>query len=295
MTTTLNSELLLHPRTASGIEAFLSQPTHALLVVGPQGSGKLYLARQVAARLLGLDVSKLDNYPYFIHLARAAGRQDISIDEIRRVISGAKLKIPASRPVNKVVLIEDAQLMSLPAQNAFLKTLEEPNAGTVFILTADSVHSILPTIASRTRKLVVSPLPLADVLEFFSRSHDKAEIEAAWHLSGGLIGTIQSYLAGGEEDHLRQAIDDAKRLITLDRLNLLAELEELASRDQLDITLQALDKIYAALHRAAVKNQSSNMASLLRNRKLVAQSHADLEANANQRLVILNLALNLKI
>lgn len=71
--------------------------------------------------------------------------ETLGIDLIRELKSELKLKTNTE----KVILIEDAQRLTVPAQNAFLKLLEEPPANISFCLCVQNFHSLLPTIISR--------------------------------------------------------------------------------------------------------------------------------------------------
>ncbi len=131
----LIDQLVLHPSNRQQLKSFLARPSHALLISAPAGSGKLWLARHLAAELLGLhDLVALDNHAYFIHLQPAEAKQEIAIDDVRAVTHQLRLKTIGSAPIRRVVLIANAQLMSLEAQTALLKMLEEPPADTVFLL-----------------------------------------------------------------------------------------------------------------------------------------------------------------
>lgn len=120
--------------------------------VGPDGVGKRAAARVVAAEWLGVPESRLAIDSDFSLLAppeerTAAGRErTIAIDDVRAFIS--RLSLSASRE-NKVGLIEGAESLTFAAQNALLKTLEEPTAKTLIILLATDLDSLLPTVRSR--------------------------------------------------------------------------------------------------------------------------------------------------
>src|SRR3989344_7663660 len=129
--------LLLNRGTLLEARAFINKPSHALLINGGVGSGKAAVARMIALSLLGLkDAQQLQNYPYFTHLKRPEGKQDIPIGSVRHLNKLLKLKVPGSREIRRVILIEDAQDLNEEASNALLKMLEEPAAESVFILTA---------------------------------------------------------------------------------------------------------------------------------------------------------------
>jgi len=87
--------------------------------------------------------------------------KSIQIDQIRMLQQQLQLK-PYNSQV-KVALINRADLLTLPAQHSLLKTLEEPPANSVIILTAQTKDSLLPTLISRCRLLSLSEkLPATD-------------------------------------------------------------------------------------------------------------------------------------
>jgi hypothetical protein len=88
--------------------------------------------------------TKGENIPDLMY---AVGENSIGIDEIREVKSF--LRVKPFRESHKVVIVRDAARLTLPAQNALLKTLEEPPENSIIVLTAVSETSLLPTIVSR--------------------------------------------------------------------------------------------------------------------------------------------------
>lgn len=97
-------------------------------------------------------------------------------------------------------IIRSIDRMQPAAANAFLKVLEEPPPRVVFILTAESEHSVLQTIASRTRIVRFHPLPFAEI-EPLLRGREEEDAAFALHLSQGAPGTLQQLLS--DPDQLR--------------------------------------------------------------------------------------------
>lgn len=95
-----------------------------------------------------------------------------------------------------------AQESAQEAANALLKTLEEPSAGTHFILTSSEPGRLLATIRSRASALHLPALPRREVAEFLVRNLDTgpAEAERAARLSGGSVGRAMGFLPEGQED-----------------------------------------------------------------------------------------------
>lgn len=97
-------------------------------------------------------------------------------------------------------LIRSAERMSCEATGAFLKVLEEPPSRVVFLLTAESEHAVLPTIASRTRIVRFHPLKPAELKPMLA---DREDDEAAFalHLAQGAPGALLNLL--NDPDTLR--------------------------------------------------------------------------------------------
>lgn len=168
----------------SGLRARLP---HAILLKGPQGTGKLDFARALAQSLL-CEQPKTDgmacggcsschwfgqnSHPDFRQLQPEALNEteeaeegatnkkkpsrQISVDQVRGLADFANMTAHQGR--HRVVLIYPAEAMNTSAANALLKTLEEPTAGMLMILVSHKPQQLLPTIRSRCMVLA-APMP----------------------------------------------------------------------------------------------------------------------------------------
>lgn len=180
---------------------------HAMLVVGPKGIGKGLIAHTLAAAMLcqanagkpcGVCTScrkiTASSHPDLVHFE--SNGENLKIEQMRDLQSAAALS-----PVmggRRAVIIEDAERLTLPAANSLLKILEEPSQSLLFILTANSLHSLLNTIVSRCRIFRLAPVAadsLAVALVKAGYSTDGADVAA--RLSGGRLGRAMALLEPG--------------------------------------------------------------------------------------------------
>ncbi len=180
---------------------------HAYLISGADGTGKRTLAMLIAQYLLCTGAKKpcdacpaciqvkAGNHPDVvivrpgvpIHPHVERNLKSIPVDEIRTVneIVGQQTFTGGMR----VIIIQQAEKMTQQAQNALLKTLEEPVDGTVFLLTTSAPALLLPTIISRVRSVKLHPWPDEYVRKVLvKRGIDHARAADAVQVCGGSIG-----------------------------------------------------------------------------------------------------------
>jgi len=290
-------DLLLHPKTKAAVEIYLREPAQVLMIVGASGSGKKLLSRNIALRLLELkDVEKLENESRLNIIKKEDGKSEIAIDAIRQLIRTLRVKQPGEN-ARRIIIIEEANLLSQEAQNALLKTLEQPAAGTLFILTSSSFSQILPTVVSRSQKLTVYPITEEQALNRYANKYKKEEIRKAWLLSEGAAGSLHTLLEAQEQQPLQAAADNAKQFLSATPYQRLVMADALSKdKERLISLLDGLSRILKALHHSNIKKGSSSMAARLLNaRKLVSQSQEALASNSSPKLVLLKLIVNLKV
>lgn len=179
---------------------------HAYLIEGANGSGRHMLVNAILSALIDspLMLKKLSegNCPD-LHLVEAdKGKRFIGIDKIRAIRQIAPLK-PNDLEFH-IFLINHAQNLTVQAQNALLKLLEEPPGAAYFFLICDSASSLLSTVRSRAPVLRMQSFA-PEVLSEYLLSHsndgrklyqsDPATFDALLHLSGGTIGGALQQLA----------------------------------------------------------------------------------------------------
>lgn len=157
------NELLGQPEAVGQLEIAVRHRDdgvhHAWLITGPPGSGRSNLAHAFAAALLcptggcgeckSCILAKAGSHPDISVLSTE--KVQISIEEVRQLVANSQFG--GSMGKFRIMIIEDADRMQERSSNVLLKALEEPPAGTIWLLCAPSEADMLPTIRSRVRRV----------------------------------------------------------------------------------------------------------------------------------------------
>lgn len=143
----------------------------ALLFCGPRGVGKTSTARIFAREINNYSIE--DELSFNIFELDAASNN--KADDIRDLIE--KVRIPPQKGKYKVYIIDEVHMLSKHAENAFLKTLEEPPPYVVFILATTEKNKILPTIISRCQIYDFNRIKKVEIVEYLNQICEKENIE----------------------------------------------------------------------------------------------------------------------
>ncbi len=236
----------------------------SLVFAGPEGVGKRRAASAVAQTLncpqpvrgatpSDLPIDACGACPSCLRIARGVhpdvmtvvpedGKVAVSVDQMRALNEQVAYRPFEAR--RRVVILDDAPDVLLgPAQNALLKTLEEPPSGTVFILIAARPEGLLPTVRSRCPSVRFGPLSVEDVAAYLEHDAglEAADARARAAVSDGSIGAALAAAA------LAEARQGAQRV--LERLSHAAD-----PRSRLDAARHMVGK--AGKGRAAGERES---------------------------------------
>ena len=213
---------------------------HAYILEGPVGSGKHAFAIRIAAALACLHRTE-DGYPLpcgecptcrkilsgnspdVITVGRG-DKATMGVDVIRGM--HADVYIPPNDQNDKVYIIEDAQTMTVQAQNAFLLILEEPPAYVRFLLLTDGSAPLLETVRSRAPIYRIEPVPAEPLADYLVRTEP-----AAKSLQNGNPEEFAELVAasGGSIGRAKTLLDPKKRRIILDEREAARAFAELAA------------------------------------------------------------------
>lgn len=282
--------LLTHSSTKEDLQRILVSLPHAIGLQGEPASGKKHVSKYIAGRILG--VGDVNSYPYFLSVDC---NQKVGIEEIRDSRKFLALKIPGDKNYKRCLAFWSFQSLGHEAQNALLKSIEEPPKDTLIIITTDSKNNLLPTIVSRLSWISVRPVSMEESLEYFSSSYDKNKIEKAHMLSGGAAGMLSELLEDYDNHYLVQSVNEVKDLLNKHRVDRLSLADKL-SKDRefdMDLFLGSLSKIFSAALRSGLSRTGRADPKLLADLKKITEAQNSKNYNANQKLIVTDLLYNL--
>ncbi len=189
---------------------------HAYLFSGQEMIGKRTFALELA-NLVNNTVAKGAINPdlLFIDSASSESGRTIAIEEIRGIKNFVSLS-PYIGPY-KLVVINDAHLMTTEAQNALLKVLEEPSPSSILILVTANPTSLLPTIVSRCQEIKFLPHSRKIVGEVLKNSGlSKSEAGFLSEFSNGRVGLVTTVIKEKSFGEIKKAVEELIRLIKAD-------------------------------------------------------------------------------
>ena len=280
---------------------------HAVIIEGDRGCGKKTLAKILASyavcsadgeRPCGVCPNCIkagkDIHPDIVTLDGTRSGE-LNIESIRNVRTAAYIK--PNEAANKVYMLFNCEKMLIPAQNAFLKVLEEPPENVMFILTAASSSVLLQTVRSRSRILTLyPPLPeeAVSVLKGQFPDKDEQEIAEAANNAGGNIGAAAELLLSGGEEERRLAEELFRAIFNSSEYPLLLLTNGLAKDRTFAVTvLDRLCELTADCVRAAVGAKSASDKARELADRLSARRLTVLQRNVQYARDVLNTNVNL--
>lgn len=234
-------------RVKSHLAAAIENHTvsHAYLFLGEQGIGKLTMALAFAQALLCpkavgacghcISCEKVShgNHPDLLVISAEKNETAIKISQIRRLIS--QLAVKPYEAERRVIVIRGGDAMTTEAQNALLKSLEEPEHFNTFIITAKDGEAILQTIRSRCQVLSFEPVSRAGIQQVLRERGiaDEGLLEAAVYDSEGSVGKALGFFENQALESLKvEALEVFYAILKGDVFRLFAFAEKMGKSKQ---------------------------------------------------------------
>lgn len=239
---------------------------HALLLEGPEGSGRRTLAKWIAKAVVctasenrpcGLCTAckkaESGNHPDIMEAGGDGSARSFHIDVIREIRENAYV-LP-NEAERRVILLTGAQGLTDQAQNALLKIIEEPPPHVLFILTCENRAQLLPTIQSRLVCLTLGAVEEDEAVDVITRrmpQMEEAGIRQTVPLFGGIIGQAMKALGDGSFQRVLELAPQFARAVVspeeLELLRLTGTIEK--DKKMADALLNALARIFHEALRA---------------------------------------------
>ena len=254
---------------------------HAYLFQGKEGIGKQLIAKEFAKRIL--ETNKLETCPDYRIINKEEGKKDIVVEQIRKDIVSNVLSRPISSK-KKVYIINDAHSMNTMAQNALLKTLEEPPEYVVIILISNQKNAFLPTIKSRVKTIEFKSLAKSDIKEYMQQNNITGISDAIVDYIDGSIAKINSL----SKDDLTQYTNVIN---LMDRISTKPIFDVILFTKEIDFkNLDSLNYLQYALFNGYKKTNKICYVNCV---EIVEKAKRKLKSNGNYDIVIDNMVMNL--
>ena len=295
---------------------------HAYIFVGSECIGKRKVALNFAKLLLCESPLAQEPCESCVSCLKADGSNHPDIQEVSP--EGQFIKIDAIREACrrlslrgfessfKVLIVAQAGALNEESSNALLKTLEEPTANTVIILIADTLRSVLPTIASRCQRVVFSSLKQEEI-ECILMKQWGTSLEASKYLSmmsDGSLGTALKFYEDGLFSRKNELIKNAlDRNCGLDGFLDLSSKERQDRQENIQEALFVISSWFRDLLLAKIESRGfinvDKKDDIMREARLfsfteleerlvsIADAARDLKRNANARIALTKMRVEL--
>jgi len=160
--------------------------SHAYLFTGPRGTGKTTMGRLLAKAVNCQNRKQYEpcnqcescqeiNKGNSIDLIEIDAASNRGIDEMRELKNG--IRFVPTKSKYKVFIIDEAHMLTNPANNALLKTLEEPPSHAIFVLATTEIYKMIPTIISRCQRFDFRKLRIEEIVKRLETILKKEKIE----------------------------------------------------------------------------------------------------------------------
>lgn len=196
-------EIVGHKNIINGIDRRRVNDSfsHANLIIGNDGIGKSIVAKYLANVIMGKEngSESIDIVKY------SPSSNSFGVDEVRNIIDEVNKKPYEGE--RKVLILYRCDKLTVQAQNALLKTIEEPPKGVYLILLSDSLEMILDTIQSRCQVYKLTPLSKEEISNYIDYKYPNLSIEdkhSALAYSTGVPGKVDKFI---EDQNLKSLRD----------------------------------------------------------------------------------------
>jgi len=264
------------------LSSFATNPSGSLLITGQKGSGLstaiLYLTHSI--------------YGQHIKPGEVVYLKTYTIDEVRTTLQQiSRTRVNQQKP--RLVIIDDAENLTIEAQNALLKNLEEPPERTHFVLASAEPQKLLSTIVSRCHQIKLKRPGREDLRTIFKDASD-ADFDYAYSVADGWPGALRELLEDKDTD-LKAQIQLAKDFLKSNASARLIELKKQESeKTYFERLLLGLTRVSQSAMRSSAASNKPDQLNAWKDRVVLLHKIEKLrQAKVNKKLLGIKLALEL--
>lgn len=285
------NSLLLNPQSRKQLEHLLEHWPQVVVIHGPDAIGKKTAIKKLISERHPDKSEQISNgsYAQLQVISSKKDRKTIGVDQIRELNQFLTLTDDQTR----YILIDEAERLTIPAQNAFLKNLEQPQSDVYIVLITTDVDRLLPTIRSRAQHIRVQA-PSLDNLSTWAKEKFDTEFDPALiHVAKGSPGRLSQLLSDSDKSaQVAEEVTQAKQILqasVASRLAMISKLKNDRAKSERIIThIKVMSR--GAMRRVEIDQDIHDWA----NRAEHSEHALDaLGQSANLRLVWLRLMINL--
>ena len=197
--------------------------SHAHLIAGEAGIGKSKLSNILAKLILNGEFDR----EYVDIINYSTSKASFGVDDVRNIIEEVSKK--PFEGDKKVIIIHEGNKLTIQAQNALLKTIEEPPIGVHIIILCESLELILDTIKSRCEIYKLTPLTKDELYEYIrikKFNFNENEIKSAIAFSEGIPGRVDRYFNDNNLKELRSKTLELLRDLNKNNVEIILQHEE---------------------------------------------------------------------
>ncbi len=214
--------------------------SHAYLFFGKRGVGKCTFAKEFAKVML--NVPNLESSPDYKYISKLPEKKDIIIEQIRKELIDDIYEKPISGKY-KIYIIDGAENLNISAQNALLKTLEEPPSYVIIILVSSNMATFLPTIISRVNIINFSGIDKELVSKYIEENYNVKLVDNILDFVDGSIGQAINIVQEKRIEKYELVDNLYKFIIKKDLVNIFK------TKDDLNIDMDLLDYLEYILYK----------------------------------------------
>jgi DNA polymerase III gamma/tau subunit len=277
---------LINETTKDWVEAYIDNPNVPLLLsTNFDISGGEQIANYIYKKL-----SESTKTPLYV--LDKTDKNSIGIEEIRELLKHVSLKADNSYKYTRFILVKNADLLTVDAQNAVLKQIEELPERTIFMMVASSLDNMLPTIISRCYLIDLLPISQEQAYKYAKKNNiDNKLVEKAYSVSEGNY-SIFIELLKNEDHEMYELLNTAKMFISSDVYSRQTIVKKVAiDREKIELFISSIQLIARTAMRNAETKESKIRWKNILTEVIIAKNN--LEKNVQTKLVLLSLSVSI--